>query len=419
MPRPLRLPHCRRPLTQRPARRDLLVGKRLSEGATSVVYLGRFKNEVRAKRPACRLCVSRHSFAPHAPLVRLFLPRQFVAIKVLRAERLAPRDYDAYLAEVELINKLQHPPVLRFVGVAWAQPNATLVTEWMAGGSLYDMLHAHEKDEDGPTQPRPLLLRQTLRFSEQIASAVAHVHAHGVVHRDIKSCNILLDRERQVVKIADFGLSRHVATQGKSMTAATGTFRWMAPELLSGNGKYGTAVDVYSFGVVIYEMVSGLLPFPLLSPVEAAVRVVRDNLRPDLPDSVPSELAAAVKRCWDADVAKRPAASELEAWLGEWRAAEEALATPVAEDKASSPELKRSPSDVTGFLRSLSSAILAQTDDDINSSTTATGSSPVPGSSAPVLGSSAPVTPTPQPARKQGLLAGIRGMMCCAAGGSQ
>ena len=105
---------------------------------------------------------------------------------MLRAERLAPRDYDAYLAEVELINKLQHPHVLRFVGVAWAQPNATLVTEWMAGGSLYDMLHAHEKDEDGPTQPQPLSLLHTLRFSEQIASAIAHVHAHGVVHRDIK-----------------------------------------------------------------------------------------------------------------------------------------------------------------------------------------------------------------------------------------
>jgi serine/threonine protein kinase len=73
------------------------------------------------------------------------------------------------LAEVELINKLQHPHVLRFVGVAWAQPNATLVTEWMAGGSLYDMLHAHEKDEDGPPQPRPLSLLRTVR------SAITHV----------------------------------------------------------------------------------------------------------------------------------------------------------------------------------------------------------------------------------------------------
>ena len=215
----------------------------------------------------------------------------------------------------------------------------------------------------------------------------------------VKSCNILLDRERQVVKIADFGLSRHVATHGKSMTVATGTFRWMAPELLSGNGKYGTAVDVYSFGVVVYEMLSGLLPFPLLSPVEAAVRVVRDNLRPDLPDSTPSELAAAVERCWDVDVAKRPAASELEASLGKWRTAEEALLTPTADDEAS-PDVKRSPSDAL-MLRSLSSAILAQTDEEIDSTSGA-----------------APTPPTPPPAR--GLLAGIRGMMCCAqAGGSQ
>ena len=371
------------------------MGKRLSEGATSVVYLGRHKNEARAERTACRLGAT----APHAPASSSFAARQFVAIKVLRAERLAPRDYDAYLAEVELINKLQHPHVLRFVGVCWAQPNATLVTEWMAGGSLYDMLHAHEKDDDGPPQPRPLSLLRTLRFSEQIASAVAHVHAHGVVHRDIKSCNILLDRERQVVKIADFGLSRHVATHGKSMTVATGTFRWMAPELLSGNGKYGTAVDVYSFGVVVYEMLSGLLPFPLLSPVEAAVRVVRDNLRPDLPDSTPSELAAAVERCWDVDMAKRPAASELEVSLGKWRAVEEALMTPMAADEAS-PEHKRSPSDAP-MLRSLSSAILAPADEEIDSTA-----------------SVAPVPPTPPPAR--GLLAGIRGMMCCAqAGGSQ
>ncbi len=321
---------------------------------------------------------------------------------MLRAERLAPKDYDAYLAEVELINKLKHPHVLRFVGVCWAQPIATLVTEWMAGGSLYDMLHAHEKDEDGPPQPRPLTLLRTLHFSEQIASATAHVHAHGVLHRDIKSCNILLDRERQVVKIADFGLSRHLATHDKSMTTETGTFRWMAPELLSGNGKYGTAVDVYSFGMVIYEMLSGQLPFALLSPVEAAVRVVRDNLRPDLPDSVPSELAALVKRCWAVDVNERPAASELEALLGKWRAAEEALMTSVADDDATPPDHKRSPSDVP-MLRSLSSAILAQADEEIKSTCGA-----------------APVPPTPTPARTQGLLAGIRGMMCCAqAGGSQ
>jgi serine/threonine protein kinase len=325
----------------------------------------------------------------------MYRRRQYVAIKVLRAERLTHKDYAAYLAEVELINKLKHPHVLRFVGVCWAQPNATLVTEWMAGGSLYDMLHAHENDEVGPSQPRPLSLLQALRFGEQIASAVSYVHTHGVVHRDIKSCNILLDRERTSCKVADFGLSRHLATHGKSMTVVTGTFRWMAPELLTGNGKYGTAVDVYSFGVVIWEMLSGQLPYPLLSPIEAAVRVVRDNLRPDMPDAVPAELAAAVIACWDADVAKRPAAGDLEASLRTWRAAQEAASPEAA---AGTEPLKRNPSD-TQMLCSLSSTILAQEAEGIDSA-------------------SAVVPPTPQ--RKPGLLASFRGMMCCAQpGGSQ
>ena len=321
---------------------------------------------------------------------------------MLRAERLSPKDYDAYLAEVELINKLKHPNVLRFIGVCWAQPNATLVTEWMAGGSLYDLLHAHEGDADGPPQPRPLSLLRTLSFGEQVASALAYVHAAGVVHRDIKSCNILLDRERTTVKIADFGLSRHLATHGKSMTVVTGTFRWMAPELLTGNGKYGTAVDVYSFGVVVWEMLSGQLPYPLLSPVEAAVRVVRDNLRPDMPDAAPAELAAAVKASWDVDAAKRPAAGDLELLLRKWHAAELAAASPGSGDEAPSPDIKRQPSD-TQVLRSLSSAILAQEEEDIDSTA---GVAPVP--------------PTPEQRKQAGLLAGIRGMMCCTQpGGSQ
>ena len=320
---------------------------------------------------------------------------------MLRAERLAPKDYAAYLAEVELINKLKHPHVLRFIGVCWSQPNAVLVTEWMAGGSLYDMLHAHrETDADDPPQPRPLPLLRTLRYGEQIASAVAYMHARDVVHRDIKSSNILLDRERSTCKIADFGLSRHLATHGKSMTVETGTFRWLAPELLTGNGKYGTAVDVYSFGVVLWELLSGQLPYPLLSPVEAAVRVVRDNLRPDMPDGVPAELAAAVVACWDADAAARPAAGDMEESLRKWRTAAEEAAAP--DDAATTPlsEHKRNPSD-TQMLRSLSSAILAQQDAEVDS---------VPG--VVVL----PHTPL----RKPGLLASIRGMMCCKQpGGSQ
>ena len=316
---------------------------------------------------------------------------------MLRTERVTPKDYDAYLAEVELINKLKHPHVLRFIGVCWAQPNATLITEFMAGGSLYDLLHAHEADDDGPPQPRPLSLLRTLRYGEQIASAIAYVHTHGAIHRDIKSVNLLLDREREVVKVADFGLSRHLATHGASMTTVTGTYRWMAPELLTGNGKYGTAVDVYSFAVVIWECLSGQLPYPLLSPIEAAVRVVRDGLRPDMPDGVPKELSAAVVACWDVDAAKRPRAGELERSLRTWRLAAE----------AASPEAETSPSDIkcsssdSGMLRSLSSAILSQQAVEIDST-----------SGAVVL----PETPLPKP----GLLASLRGMMCCKQpGGSQ
>jgi serine/threonine protein kinase len=187
---------------------------------------------------------------------------------------------------------------------------------------------------------------RALRYAAQVCAAMAYLHGRGVIHRDLKSANILLDRRAPPaggatygesadqsadecadpldnVKVGDFGLSRVLATREASMTTGTGTFKWMAPELLL-NKRYNGSVDVFSFGVVLYELCTGAVPYDDLTPMEAAVRVVSEALRPTLPPDVAPALAATMRACWAADAAARPPFADLAAALAELAAAEAA-----------------------------------------------------------------------------------------------
>jgi len=216
-----------------------------------------------------------------------------------------------------------------------------MVTEYMALGSLKRVL----ADVD-----RALVWPVRIRLAAQVADGMAYLHSLKIVHRDLKSDNVLLDDEVNA-KIADFGTSKLVTasraqlqTAGATgetsfggddqmqseafqatMTKGVGTPLWMAPELFIGGTKYGPEVDVYSFGMIMWELATRKVPWAeeiaetqYIYFFGALSKALEDGDRPGVPAEavqVAPEFVALMQACWATDPAARPAAGAVAAEL--------------------------------------------------------------------------------------------------------
>ncbi|XP_062176599.1 serine/threonine-protein kinase STY46 isoform X2 [Alnus glutinosa] len=146
---------------------------------------------------------------------------QEVAIKVLKPERVNSDMQTEFVQEVFIMRKVRHKNVVQFIGACTKPPSLCIVTEFMSGGSVYDYLHK---------QRGVFKLPSLLKVAIDVSKGMNYLHQNNIIHRDLKAANLLMD-ENEVVKVADFGVAR-VKAQSGVMTAETGTYRWMAPELL-------------------------------------------------------------------------------------------------------------------------------------------------------------------------------------------
>ncbi|KAH7285500.1 hypothetical protein KP509_33G031200 [Ceratopteris richardii] len=224
---------------------------------------------------------------------------QDVAIKVLKSERLNENLQREFAKEVYIMRKIRHKNVVQFIGACTRPPHLCIVTEFMAGGSVYDHLHKHKN-----TFKLPALLKVAI----DVSRGMDYLHQCNIIHRDLKAANLLID-ENEVIKVADFGVAR-VQAQNGVMTAETGTYRWMAPEVIE-HWPYNRKADVFSFGIVLWELLTGKLPYEHLTPLQAAVGVVQKGLRPTIPKNIHPRVAELLPRCWQQDPAERPEFSEL------------------------------------------------------------------------------------------------------------
>ncbi|KAJ7978664.1 putative Protein kinase [Quillaja saponaria] len=224
---------------------------------------------------------------------------QEVAIKVLNPERVNSDLQKEFAQEVYIMRKVRHKNVVQFIGACTKPPSLCIVTEYMSGGSVYDYLHK---------QKGVFKLPSLLRVAIDVSKGMNYLHQNNIIHRDLKAANLLMD-ENHIVKVADFGVAR-VKSQTGIMTAETGTYRWMAPEVIE-HKPYDHKADVFSFAVVLWELLTGKLPYEYLTPLQAAVGVVQKGLRPTIPKHTHPKVVELLERCWQQDPTLRPDFSEI------------------------------------------------------------------------------------------------------------
>jgi WD40 repeat protein len=269
-------------------------------------------------------------------------PARTVAVKVVRDGRLGPDVLRRFADEARALARLRHPHVAQIHACGtFAAPRGTMPYIVM---ELVEAARSITEHAAG----RPI--RERVSLVHDAAAAVAHGHGQGVVHRDLKPGNILVDATGWV-KVIDFGVARSVHADGTTHRGATatgdlvGTLRYMSPEQLGADPDAVDArTDVYALGLVLHELVAGGLPYDLQgkSPVEAA-RILDGRTAPPtatveraaraaggLRADETRSLAAIVAKCLEPRPADRyPTAGVVEAELGRWLAGEPVHARPL------------------------------------------------------------------------------------------
>jgi hypothetical protein len=221
-----------------------------------------------------------------------------VAVKVLHMKMLGGRQLETFKREVWTMAAVNHPALLHLIGVTLKHPFC-LVTELLKC-SLCDRLR---------------FLTPTRRsiIAYHISLGMAELHAARVIHRDLKSGNILLDDD-DLPRVCDFGLARFQKRGAR--TGFVGTAQWMAPELLRSSPFYDEKVDVYSFGVLLWELLTLQRPFDGMTQDRLVLGVIDHGLRPAIgPQFGPPRLVALLQQCWAEDPGERPPFEQVAALL--------------------------------------------------------------------------------------------------------
>ncbi|KAF0692985.1 Aste57867_15994 [Aphanomyces stellatus] len=226
---------------------------------------------------------------------------QPVAIKVLEAPTLG--QVQAFIQEIQLAGTLASPFLVALEGAAWTDAtDLQAVMEYMDLGDLRTYYMAT------PSFP----WREKLQCAHAVAEGLFYLHSRQMIHRDVKSRNILLD-SIQGTKVGDFGASKDGVYGQVTMTAAVGTYRWMAPEMLLFQG-YTNAVDIYSLGVVLSELATHQLPYAeQRDKSDEAIlrRVIHEELRPSFDDKCPAWFHTLAMACMAQRPDARPSASQV------------------------------------------------------------------------------------------------------------
>jgi len=215
-----------------------------------------------------------------------------VAAKAFRNKNNSDQPSRDFGAELRILRELRHPSITRLVGFC-VSPKYIIVTEFVSGSSLYELLHGRRPCPDWT-------LSRVVSVAREVCLGLAYIHSRDIVHCDMKSGNILLSGAHDV-KICDFGLSHLLSEAGDVVSDAAaiaigcvGTYNWMAPEVLRGE-EYSKAADVYSFGMLLWEMIARKVPFQGFSSMQVTALVGYGRRRPCTPAGCPESLRSILR----------------------------------------------------------------------------------------------------------------------------
>ncbi|KAF6041255.1 hypothetical protein EB796_000417 [Bugula neritina] len=214
----------------------------------------------------------------------------------LRGEEVAVKKVKS-LKEINIkhLRKLNHPNVISFRGVCSQPMCYSIIMEYCAYGQLYEML----RDE---REIPPHLLYS---WASQIACGMNYLHTNKIIHRDLKSPNILIGHN-DILKISDFGTSKEFQEHERSMIMSfAGTYAWMAPEVIK-NEPCSEKVDVWSYGVVLWELLTGEIPYKDVDSTAIIWGVGSASLLLPIPEDMPEGFKLLLKQCWSTKPRNRP-----------------------------------------------------------------------------------------------------------------
>ncbi|OQS00462.1 protein kinase [Achlya hypogyna] len=237
-----------------------------------------------------------------------------VAVKKCLPEKVNNHEaMEAFMCEIKLMSKLDHPNIVRFVGVAWTTLlQLKMLTEFQRNGNVRNLL-VERKAELQWLRGSPIT---KLRIASDVAEALVYLHsaAPPIIHRDLKSSNVLLGNNWEA-KLTDFGTSRELSDEN-TMTAEIGTLAWIAPEIMLG-GHYTERADVYSFGVLLNELDLADLPYSnvtsdgFISHTRLGVMVAAGKIAPKFSESCPDAIATLGTECLRFEAMSRPTAMQI------------------------------------------------------------------------------------------------------------
>ncbi|XP_063951496.1 mitogen-activated protein kinase kinase kinase 13-like [Lytechinus pictus] len=207
-----------------------------------------------------------------------------VAVKKVRDEK---------ETDIKHLRKLNHQNIVTIKGVCTLAPCYCILMEYCPFGQLYEVLR------DGREIPPQLMID----WSKQIAQGMHYLHAHKIIHRDLKSPNVLV-ANNDILKISDFGTSREWNEKSTKMSFA-GTVAWMAPEVIR-NEPCSEKVDVWSFGVVLWELLTGEMPYKDVDSSAIIWGVGSNSLQLPIPSTCPDGFKLLMMQCWSAKTRNRP-----------------------------------------------------------------------------------------------------------------
>uniref|UniRef100_A0A7N6BQF6 LIM domain kinase 1 n=1 Tax=Anabas testudineus TaxID=64144 RepID=A0A7N6BQF6_ANATE len=230
-----------------------------------------------------------------------------------------------FLKEVKVMRCLDHPNVLKFIGVLYKDKRLNFIAEYIKGGTLREIIKKMVSEDNYPWNRR-------VSFAKDIAAGMSYLHSMNIIHRDLNSHNCLV-REDNTVVVADFGLARlmvddkheEMLTQGKlsglkkpdrrKRYTVVGNPYWMAPEMIHGK-SYDERVDIFSFGIMLCEIIGRVNADPDYLPRATDFGLnVSGFLEHYCPPDCPLAFFPLAAVCCDLDADKRPAFSKLEQWL--------------------------------------------------------------------------------------------------------